>query len=165
MGFSSPWKPTCCAHGSESFGFAGRFPGAFAKTSQAAPSPRRVRFSGSSFREGTRTPRTTSLQKLKASSRSKTKRTRGQSLRAIISDLNRSLIGWFEYFLHSHRSTFGHLDGWTRMRLRSILRRRRGKTGRGHGLVHFNWPCAFFADNGLLFLTTAHRMTCQSARR
>lgn len=122
-------------------------------------------FLGYHFEQGTRRPRSKSLQKLKATIRSKTKRTRGQSLSAIISDLNRTLIGWFEYFKHSHRSTFGPLDAWLRMRLRSILRRRRGKSGRGHGLDHFRWPNAFFVDHGLFFLSTAHRLACQSARR
>jgi RNA-directed DNA polymerase len=130
-----------------------------------ATAPGGFDFLGYHFEQGTRRPRSKSLQRLKDTIRSKTQRTRGQSLSAIISDLNRTLIGWFEYFKHSHRSTFGPLDGWIRMRLRSILRRRRGKSGRGHGLDHFRWPNVFFAEHGLFFLTTAHASACQSAQR
>ena len=39
--------------------------------------------------------------------------------------------GWYEYFKHSWKTTFPDLDSWVRMRLRSILRRRRGQEGRG----------------------------------
>ena len=122
-------------------------------------------FLGYHFEQGKRRPRSKSLLKLKDTIRVKTKRMRGQSLSAIISDLNRTLIGWFEYFKHSHRTTFGPLDGWIRMRLRSILRRRRRGSGRGHGFDHFRWPNAFFAEHGLFFLSKAHASACQSARR
>ena len=37
-------------------------------------------------------------------------------------DLNPMLRGWFEYFKHSYRTTFSDLDGWIRVRLRSMLR-------------------------------------------
>jgi RNA-directed DNA polymerase len=130
-----------------------------------ATAPGGFDFLGYHFEGGTRRPRSKSLQKLRDTIRRKTRRTRGQNLSTIISDLNRTLIGWFEYFKHSRRSTFGPLDGWIRMRLRSILRRRRGKSGRGHGLDHFRWPNAFFANRGLFFLSTAHALACQSARR
>ena len=47
-----------------------------------------------------------SLKKFKDTLRSKTRRTNGQSLQVIIADVNRTLRGWFEYFKHSHRTTF-----------------------------------------------------------
>jgi RNA-directed DNA polymerase len=122
-------------------------------------------FLGYHFERGERRPRTKSLQKFKDAIRAKTRRTNGQSLSAIIWDVNRTLSGWFEYFKHSHRTTFGPLDGWIRMRLRSILRSRHGGCGRGRGLDHIRWPNAFFAAHGLFFLTTAHALACQSARR
>ena len=40
------------------------------------------------------------------------------------------------------------LDGWIRMRLRSILRKRQGKQGRGRGSDHHRWPNTFFANMG-----------------
>ncbi len=68
-----------------------------------------------------------------------------QSLKTIIEDVNRTLRGWFEYFKHSHRYTFSALDGWIRMRRRSILHKRLGLKGRGRGQDHQRWPNAFFA--------------------
>jgi RNA-directed DNA polymerase len=79
--------------------------------------------------------------------------------------VNHTLRGWFEYFKHSHWTTFGSLDGWVRMRLRSILRKRSGRKGRGRGYDHFRWPNAFFAEHGLFDLRTAHRLASQSSRR
>lgn len=46
------------------------------------------------------------------------------SLKAICEDLNRTLRGWFGYFKHSKDNVFGSVDGYTRSRLRSILRKR-----------------------------------------
>lgn len=122
-------------------------------------------FLGYHFDQDTKRPRSKSLQKLKDNIRTKTKRTRGLNLEMIITDLNRTLVGWFEYFKHSHKHTFGPIDGWIRMRLRSILRGRRGGSGRGRGLDHIRWPNVFFADHGLFFLKAAHASACQSARR
>jgi len=122
-------------------------------------------FLGYRFQRGHRFPRPKSLQKLKDAIRTKTKRTSGESLPKIINDLTPRLRGWFEYFKHSHRSTFSALDGWIRMRLRSILRKRLGKEGRGRGSDHQRWPNKFFAAQGLYSLKTAHAMACQSSMR
>ena len=86
-------------------------------------------FLGYRFAEGKRFPRTKSMQKLKDTIRAKTKRNTGESLPAIIGSLNPTLRGWFEYFKHSYKTTFPALDGWIRMRLRSILRKRLGRNG------------------------------------
>ena len=83
------------------------------------------------------------------------------SLQAIIVDVNRTLRGWFEYFKHSWRTTFPDLDGWVRMRLRSILRKRSGRRGRGHGLDHHRYPNAYFAEHGLFSLEHAHARESQ----
>jgi len=122
-------------------------------------------FLGYRFKRGHRFPRPKSLQKLKDAIRPKTKRTSGESLTKIINDLTPRLRGWFEYFKHSHRYTFSALDGWIRMRLRSILRKRMGKRGRGRGSDHHRWPNKFFADRGLYSLKTAHELACQSSLR
>jgi RNA-directed DNA polymerase len=122
-------------------------------------------FLGYHFECGRCWPRAKSRAKLKDRVRAKTRRTRGESLAVIIADVNRTLRGWFEYFQHSDRLTFPWLDGWVRMRLRSILRRRSGRRGRGRGTDHQRWPNAYFAERGLFSLTTAHRLACQSARR
>ncbi len=122
-------------------------------------------FLGYHFERGLRWPRKKSRTKLKDTLRSLTKRTTGFSLELIISLINRTLTGWFAYFLHSHFTTFRPLDQWIRMRLRSILRRRHGGKGRGRGSDHVRWPNAFFAKHGLFSLTAAHAAACQSARR
>jgi RNA-directed DNA polymerase len=113
-------------------------------------------FLGYRFIKHRRFPRKKSLAKFKETIRSKTKRTNGNSLQAIIANVNRTLRGWYEYFKHSWRTTFPELDGWIRMRLRSILRKRTGRRGRGHGLDHHRYPNAFFARQGLFSLATAH---------
>jgi RNA-directed DNA polymerase len=122
-------------------------------------------FLGYRFQRGRRFPRPKSLQKLKDAIRAKTKRTSGESLTKIINDLTPRLRGWFEYFKHSYRTTFSDLDGWIRMRLRSLLRKRQGKQGRGRGSDHQRWPNQFFAKHGLYSLKTAHALACQSSLR
>ena len=122
-------------------------------------------FLGYHFERGYRWPTDRSLRKIKDSIRGKTKRANGHSLKAIIVRVNRTSRGWFEYFKHSHRNTFGSLDRWIRMRLRSILRKRNHLKGRGRGRDHQRWPNAFFAERGLFSLTTAHTEACQSALR
>jgi RNA-directed DNA polymerase len=122
-------------------------------------------FLGYHFERGYRWPREKSLKKFKDTIRGKTRRNRGLSLAAIVTDLNRSSRGWFEYFKHSHRTTFSGLDKWVRMRLRSILRRRHGRRGRGRGLDHQRWPNAFFAELGLFSLATARALACRSSSR
>lgn len=123
-------------------------------------------FLGYHFERGYRWPRKKSIKKLRDVLRSKTKRTNGHSLEAVISNVNKTTIGWFAYFKHSHKTTFPRLDKWLRMRLRSILRkRRRGSKGRGRGQDHNRWPNAFFAEHGLFSLVAAHAEACQPARR
>jgi len=119
-------------------------------------------FLGYHFERGYRWPRKKSLNKLKDTIRAKTRRTNGQSLAAIITDINRSLVGWFEYFKHSHKNTFPDLDSWVRMRLRSILRKRHGGSGRGRGSDHRRWPNAFFSAHGLFSLVAARAATSRS---
>jgi RNA-directed DNA polymerase len=122
-------------------------------------------FLGYRFEGGTRRPRPKSLAKFKDTVRAETQRTSGNSLFTIITRLNPTLRGWFEYFKHSHKWTFSALDGWIRMRLRSVLRKRKGLNGRGRGIDHHHWPNAFFADHGLYSLKRAHDLARQSSLR
>ncbi len=121
-------------------------------------------FPGYRFEAGRRWPRAKSLAKFRDGVRDKTRRTSGQSLGTIIAALNSSLRGWFGYFRHSHRATFGDLDGWIRGRLRSLLRRRRGAKGIARGEDNHRWPNAFFAGHGLFSLKDAHALACRSPR-
>jgi RNA-directed DNA polymerase len=122
-------------------------------------------FLGYHFERGYRWPRKKSLKQFRDKIRGKTKRTRGDSLQTIIRDVNRILYGWFEYYKHSHKTTYNTLDGWVRMRLRSILRKRRGGKGRGRGRDHNRWTNAYFAEQGLFCLDTGFRKASQSSRR
>jgi RNA-directed DNA polymerase len=122
-------------------------------------------FLGYRLEGGKRYPRTKSLTKLKETIREKTKRTSGKCLRAIIASINPTLRGWFGYFQHSYRTTFSDVDSWVRMRLRSILRKRCHRRGRGRGADHYRWPNAFFADHGLYSLKAAHAAACRSSSR
>jgi len=122
-------------------------------------------FLGYHFERRYKWPRKKSLMKVRDTIRHKTKRANGNSMEYIISNVNRSLKGWFEYFKHSHKFTFSQLDKWIRMRLRSILRKRCHRTGRGRGRDHQRWPNAYFAELGLFSLTAAYAEACQSSRR
>jgi RNA-directed DNA polymerase len=68
-------------------------------------------------------------------------------------------------FRHCHWTTFRDLDQWTRGRLRSILRKRRGGRGRGRGKDHQRWPNAFFREQGFYSLQAAHVRFVQSSTR
>ena len=77
----------------------------------------------------------------------------GRACKAIIADLNRTLRGWFEYFKHSHRTTFrtaGRLDPHAAAEHPAQTAGRR--RGRGRGADHHRWPNAFFAEHGLFSL-------------
>lgn len=114
-----------------------------------------------------RFPREKSVRKLKDALRVKTPRVSGQSLRAIIANVNRTLRGWFEYFKHTNVATvFPDLDGGLRRRLRRILLKRQKKhRHNGKGSAHQRWPNAFFAGQGLFSLAPAHALLRQPARR
>jgi RNA-directed DNA polymerase len=114
-------------------------------------------FLGYRFDRDKRYVRPKSLEKLKTTVRSKTKRTSGHSLTVLIADLNRTLQGWFGYFKNCHATVFGTLDGWIRRRLRSLLRKRKGLKGISrHGADEERWPVAYFAEQGLFSLKAAH---------
>ncbi len=122
-------------------------------------------FLGYHFEGGTRRPREKSLAKLKETIRAKTRRTNGDSLATVIRSLNRMLSGWFESFKHSHRRTFGRIDGLIRRGLRSLLSHCAGRRRHGDGLAHIRWPTAFFTNAGLFSLARAHTLARQSSLR
>jgi RNA-directed DNA polymerase len=118
-------------------------------------------FLGYHFERGYRWPRMKSMKKLRDAIRAKTKRTNGNSLGTIIENINPTLRGWFGYFKHSHRTTFPRIDQWVRMRLRSILRKRRGGRGKGRGYDHLRWPNSFFREAGLYSMHEARTLLCR----
>lgn len=119
-------------------------------------------FLGYHFERGYCWPRQKSLDKIKDAIREQTRRANGQSMERIIQVINPKLRGWFAYFKHSHKTTFRPLDRWIRMRLRSILRKRSGRRGRGRGTDHQRWPNAYFGTLGLYNMEAAHAKACQS---
>jgi RNA-directed DNA polymerase len=119
-------------------------------------------FLGYHFERGYRWPRKKSMKKLRDALRAKTKRNNGNSLTTIIENINPTLKGWFGYFKHSHRNVFTDVDGWVRMRLRSILRRRHHGRGRGRGNDHLRWPNSFFREAGLFSMQEARTLLCRS---
>lgn len=122
-------------------------------------------FLGYHFEAGQKRPRRKSHKKFKDSIRAKTKRNNGQSLQVIIAKVNRTTKGWFGYFKHSHRYTYEPIDSFIRVRLRSILRRRSGRRGMASGGDYVRWTKAFFAEQGLLSLSSAHAELRQSLTR
>jgi len=105
-----------------------------------------------------------SEKKFKDSIRAKTRKCNGQSMEAIIADVNRTLRGWFEYFKHSNRYTFQRLDSWIRRRLRTILRKRSKRQGGAWGWDNKKWPNAFFEERGLFSLYRNLEILRQSLR-
>ena len=123
-------------------------------------------FLGYEFKGQKHWPRKKSLQKLKDAVRMKTSRSNGRSLQYVVTDLNRTLVGWFGYFKHSsNRTVFTELDQWIRRRLRSILSRRSRTSGRGQGFDKFRWPNAYFKQQGLFSLSAALAAARHSSRR
>jgi RNA-directed DNA polymerase len=121
-------------------------------------------FLGFRFDKGQRYPRNKSKKKLRETIRARTPRTSGISLKATIAQINPTLRGWYGYFKHARKGSLREVDGWVRMRLRSILRKRQKRKGRGRGMDHQRWPNAFFAAMGLYSLDTAQRAACQSMK-
>jgi len=105
-----------------------------------------------------------SVRKLRETIKPRTRRANGKSMKAIVADLNRTLPGWFGYFKHAKASELSGIDGWIRMRLRSILRKRRGLKGRGRGIDHQRWPNRYFTKLGLFCLLDARESTHASLR-
>lgn len=121
-------------------------------------------FLGYHFRGALRLPREKSLKKFKDTVRLHTKRKNGHDLFSICARLSSRLRGWYTYFRHCHGNVFRQLDGWIRGRLRSILRKRQKRRGRGRGADHQRWPNAYFDEHGLYSLRTAHDRFVQSTR-
>jgi RNA-directed DNA polymerase len=119
-------------------------------------------FLGYHFTRTHKGPRAKSKKALREKIRPLTKRNNGTCLAAIIAKINPILRGWFNYFKHSTLSYITTIDGWLRMRLRSILRRRRRGRGRGRGKDHQRWPNAYFRKLGLFTMAAAHEAITQS---
>ena len=92
-------------------------------------------FLGYRFEAGRRWVRKKSLRAIRDKLRSRTGRTRGESLRSMIAEINPILKGWFGYFKHAHPLEFKRLDGFIRRRLRALLRKRAKRPGMGTAML------------------------------
>lgn len=93
-----------------------------------------------------------------------TRRTSGQSMSAIAQKLRPRLEGFYGYFKHARASSLAEMDRWIRVRLRSILRKRAGRRGKGRGLDHHRWPNSYFAKLGIFNLEEAQKLELMSLR-
>ena len=105
-----------------------------------------------------------SQQKLRGNLKPWLRRTSGISLPAIIAIINPVLRGWGNYFRPALRGEHMEIDQWVRMRLRSILRKREKRVGRGRGLDHRRWPNRYFEKLGLYSLVSARDGIVMSLR-
>lgn len=121
-------------------------------------------FLGYRFDKGRRWPRNKSKKKLRDTIRAHTPRTSGVSLKVTINRINPVLRGWFGYFKHASQGAMRDMDGWTRRRLRGILRRRHKLSGRSTSADHLRWPNASFATLGLFSLEHAQKLARQSMK-
>jgi RNA-directed DNA polymerase len=116
-------------------------------------------FLGYRFEAGRRLVRKKSLKALKDKVRTRTTRSRGDSLTRIIEDLNPMLKGWFGYFQHATPGVFAYVDGFVRRRLRALLRKQEKRPGAGRCQAdHQRWSNVFFANEGLFTLQTAYAL-------
>jgi RNA-directed DNA polymerase len=119
-------------------------------------------FLGYRFECGRRYVRNKSYKALRDKIRDKTKRTRGNSMKAIIDDLNPMLRGWFGYFKHAYYTTFSYTDGFIRRRLRAIRRKQQKRPGMGRcHKDHIMWPNSYFAKLGLFTMKEAWELARQ----
>jgi RNA-directed DNA polymerase len=123
-------------------------------------------FLGYHFTKGKRYIRKKSLKAFKDKIREKTRRTSGKSIAHIIKSINPMIRGWFNYFKHAEKTFFRGLDGFTRRRLRSILRKMNKKPGQGHTYEdHKRWPNVYFAKLGLFTMVDARAAAVASQSR
>ncbi|HMS17569.1 MAG TPA: group II intron reverse transcriptase/maturase [Planctomycetota bacterium] len=115
-------------------------------------------FLGYHFERGTKWPRKKSMAQIRETIRQRTPRRGGRSLQAVIASINPILKGWYQYFKESNPMAFKDLDGWTRKRLRSILRIHAKIRGcaKNYGKDQTRWPIAFFNQLGLFNLRDAY---------
>lgn len=118
-------------------------------------------FLGYSFRGKLRFPRAKSHTKMADRIRALTPRQSGHSLDDMVQRINRTLVGWFNYFRHCHWKLFREYDGMIRRRLRRMLMKRHRRNPRRLSRTQ-RWPNAFFAAHGLYSLSEAHTRFVQS---
>ena len=120
-------------------------------------------FLGYSFRGRFRFPRAKSHEKIVARICELTPRKSGDSMACIVSRINSTLRGWFNYFRHCFWNIFGDFDAMVRRRLRRMLLKRNRKNPKRFSRT-IRWPNSYFTDQGLYSLSEAHVRFVQSTR-
>lgn len=106
-----------------------------------------------------------SRKKLKETLKPITRRTCGKSMEEVVARINPILKGWYGYFKHAHKYVLEAIDKWVRGRLRSILRKRCKRRGRGRGYDHQRWSNCYFDDLGLFCLRHAQMAEASRLRK
>jgi RNA-directed DNA polymerase len=122
-----------------------------------------IEFLGYRFSKGKKYPKDKSIKKYRDSIRKHTRRTNSSSLAQIIKKITPIMRGWFEYYKHSYKTTFPAIDGWTRRRLRSVLKKYEKRSGIATTYRdNIRYPNKIFEDAGFFSLTKAHQELCRS---
>ena len=122
-------------------------------------------FLGYKFKLGKRYPTDKSLKKFRDKIKKYTGRSNGHSMHTIIENIKPIQRGWFEYFKHSNKYIFETLDGWTRRRLRSTLKKRDKRRGIATTVKdNIRYPNKIFDSYGFFSLSKAHNELCQSLK-
>ncbi len=111
---------------------------------------------------GKKWPREKSQFKLRETLRAKSRRGRPGGVKQIVSEINRTLRGWYGYFKWSQPTAMQRVDEWTRERIRHILRRRHKRRGMVRGRERTEYPINWFAEQGLFSLKAAQAQWLQS---
>lgn len=98
---------------------------------------------------------TKSQRKLREKLKRVIRRCNGKYIDVPIAKANITLRGWYGYFKQASLLQLGWTDGWMRMRLTSILRKRNKKRGRGRGRDNNRLPNRYFDELGLFSLKQA----------
>ncbi len=94
-------------------------------------------------------PSDKSIRAYKDKIRFLTRRQQPRNIKMVIERLNPLIRGWGNYFRHGNGiKRLTRLDEWTRMRLRSFLRKKRSISL----VAHMKYPNSYFRGLGLVFL-------------
>jgi RNA-directed DNA polymerase len=106
-------------------------------------------FLGDRFQSGKRFVRTKSQTKIKDRIRGLTPRNQAKSLKEVITNLNRTLMGWFNYFNSAEKKYFSSIR-WVHPTTESPAAQTNKSKGVGKSReCHERWPNSFFAKEGL----------------
>lgn len=122
-------------------------------------------FLGYHFERGRKWPCKKSVAKLRENLRPRTRRTNGHAMKVIVTDINRTLRGWYEYFKQGLITRLRDQDRWVRKRLRSLLRHRDKRRGIAKHVDQLHYPNCYFIELGLFSLERAKQLELWSSHR